>query len=87
MATKALGNRVYYEPIVQRFKVEELKEEMCRLMFRLSDAELHEATSAAAAWSTFTVRFGPAPPDFHEREAGKMLGAKGGNKGRGKGSK
>lgn len=81
---RALANMLFFEPLVQHFKVEDLREEQVRIMFHLDHPQLHAATKAALVWSTFSLKLGPDRPDFLERDASRLLGGKGRGKGKGK---
>ena len=74
---KTLENKLFFEPLVKHFKIEDLRDNQSRLQFNLASPELATATEAALGWTTFTKRLGPDRPDFLEKEAGRLLGGKG----------
>ena len=59
---------------ILHFKLEELRNDQVRVMFRIDDEELQSATMAAMSRTTFSLKTGAGPPDYLEREAQRFLG-------------
>ena len=74
----------HLESRIQQFKLEELRDDQVRIMLRIVDEDLYKATVAPLHRSTFTLKLGPAPPDYLERQAQKLLGGNPRRGGRGK---